>query len=113
MTSNEDNTGKSHVKFMKGRLIPKLMPCKQLMAKVNSINIGTLHDVRETLCDGLDDADRVAGKYRNLTELLSRLAQFYLEVNKHHVDKHSWFSKEVGSFKVAIGGGGRGPLWQR
>lgn len=106
MTSNEDNTGKKHVKFMKSCLIPKLMPYKELMAKVNAINIGTLHDVRETLCDGLDDSDKVDGKYRNLTELLLRLAQFYLEVNKHHVDKCNWFGKGVGSFKVAIGGMG-------
>ena len=106
MTSNEDNTGKSHVKFMKSCLIPKLMPYKQLMVKVNAINIGTLHDVRETLCDGLDNADKVDGKYRNLTELLLRLAQFYLEANKHRADKLNWFGNEVGSFKVAIGGDG-------
>lgn len=106
MTSNGDNTGKSHVKFMKSCLIPKLMPYEQLMAKVNAINIGTLHDVRETLCDGLDDSDKVDGKYRNLTELLLRLAQFYLEANKHRVDKLNWSGKEVGSFKVAMGGTG-------
>ena len=81
MTSNEDNTGKSHDKFMKSCLIPKLMPYKQWMAKVNVIKIGTLRDARETLYDGLD------GKYRNVTELLLKLAQFYLEVNKHRVDK--------------------------
>lgn len=104
MTSNEDNTGKSHVKFMKSCLIPKLMPYMQLMAKVNAINIGRLHDVRETLCVGLDDVDKVDGKYRNLAELLLRLGQFYLEVNKHRVDKLNWFGNEVGSFKVAIGG---------
>ena len=109
MTSNDDNTGKKHVKFMKSCLIPKLMPYKELMAKVNAINIGTLHDVRETLCDGLDDSDKVDGKYSNLTELLLRLAQFYLEVHKHRVDKLNWFGKGVGSFKVAMGGGG-GPL---
>ena len=62
--------------------------------------------MRESLCDGLDDSDKVDGKYRNLTELLLRLAQFYLEVNKHRVDKLNWFGKEVGSFKVAIGGDG-------
>ena len=106
MTSNDDNTGKKHVKFMKSCLIPKLMPYKELMAKVNAINIGTLHDVRETLCDGLDDSDKVDGKYSNLTELLLRLAQFYLEVHKHRVDKLNWFDKGVGSFKVAIGGDG-------
>ena len=82
------------------------MPYKQLMAKVDAINIATLHDVRETLCNGLDDAGKVDGKYKNLTELLLRLAQFYLEVDKHRVDKLNWFGKEVGSFKVAVGGNG-------
>ena len=95
MTSNGNNTGKSPVKFMKSCLILKLMPYKQLMAKVNAINIATLHDVRETLCDGLDDSGKVDGKYRNLTELFLRLAQFYLEVNKHRDDKVNWFGKEV------------------
>ena len=38
MTSNEENTGKSHVKFTKSWLIPKLMSYKQLKASVNAIN---------------------------------------------------------------------------
>ena len=55
MTNNEHDTGKTRIQFMKNCLVTKLMPYKQLMVKLNAINIGTLYDVRETLCDGLED----------------------------------------------------------
>ena len=76
------------------------------MAKINAIDIGILHDVRENFCYGLADEDQVDGKYRDLTDLLLRLAQFYLKVDKHRVDKVTWFNNKQGYFKVAIGGDG-------
>lgn len=106
MTTNETNTGKTHTEFMKNCPVPRLMSYKQLMAKINAINIGTLHDVRETLCHDLEDEDKVDGRYRDLTDMLLRLAKFYLTVDKHRDDKLEWFGKEPGSFKVAIGGDG-------
>ena len=55
---------------------------------------------------GLPAEEHVEGKYRDLTKLLLRLAEFYLKANKHIVDKLTWFNNQVGHFKVAIGGDG-------
>ena len=45
---------------------------------VKSIEVGKLHSVCDTLCDGLDEKDKVSGCYRKLEELLLKLAEFYL-----------------------------------
>ena len=37
--------------------------------------MGMLHDVRETLCIGLDEERKVNGKYRDLQELLILIAK--------------------------------------
>ncbi len=86
--------------------IAQILPYKELMAKINAIDIGRLYDLREHFCAGLPDEEQVEGKYRDLTDLLLRLAVFYLKVNKHRVDKLTWFNNQVGHFKVAIGGDG-------
>ena len=86
--------------------VTRVFPYKEFMAKINAIDIGILHDVRENFCYGLADEDQVDGKYRDLTDLLLRLAQFYLKVDKHRVDKLTWFNNKQGYFKVAIGGDG-------
>ena len=76
------------------------------MSKINAIDIGKLYNLRENFCTGLPAEEHVEGKYRDLTKLLLRLAEFYLKANKHRVDKLIWFNNHVGHFKVAIGGDG-------
>ena len=61
------------------------------MERVNQIDIGELHDVRELLCNGLSEEDKVDGKLRNLLQLFLRMAHFYLKANKYRVDKLDWF----------------------
>ena len=106
MCCNDKNTAKSHIEFMPKIHHPRIFTYKELMAKINAIDIGTLHDVKERFCYDLGDEEQVDGKYRDLAELLLRLAQFYLTVDKHRIDKLTWFCNEVGCFKVAIGGDG-------
>ena len=76
------------------------------MARVNQINIGDLYDVKEVLCQGLSEEYQVNGKFRNLQQLLLKMAQFYLSINKYRKDKLDWFGEGEGAFKVAIGGDG-------
>ena len=38
-----------------------------------------------TLCDGLDENDKVNGCYHNLEDLLVRLAQFYLNSDLYRI----------------------------
>ena len=47
-----------------------------------------LHDVRETLCYGLDGESNIqfVGMYRDLFQLLINLGHFYLNANKHRKD---------------------------
>ncbi|CAH3167592.1 unnamed protein product, partial [Porites evermanni] len=78
----------------------------KLMARVNQINIGDLYDVKEVLCQGLSEEYQVNGKFRNLQQLLLKMAQFYLSINKYRKDKLDWFGEGEGAFKVAIGGDG-------
>lgn len=57
----------------------------------------------DTLCDGLKDEDKVHGCYRNLKELVLKLAQFYLsKQNKYNL---VWFD-EPNTFYVSLGGDG-------
>ena len=43
---------------------PRLVPYHRLMSYIKSIEIGKLYSVREMLCDGLDESDKVNGCYR-------------------------------------------------
>ena len=76
------------------------------MHKINQIDIGELSDVRETLCNGIDEECKFNGKYCDLLQLLFKMAQFYLSANSKRMDKLNWFGKQEGSFKLAIGGDG-------
>ncbi len=98
---------RSRIKI-EGIPIPKIIPYKELISKVNEINIGNLFSVRDTLCGDLPDELKVDGVYRNLEELLLSVAQFYLEVDSYRGedDRLCWLGGEVGEFKVAIGGDG-------
>ena len=46
--------------------LPRLLPYNKLVDSIKSINIGKLYSVRENLCDGLDEIDKVNGVYRNI-----------------------------------------------
>lgn len=48
------------------------------MPYIKSIDLGTIFNVYETLCDGLDEGDKVYGCYRSLQEMVVKLAEFYL-----------------------------------
>ena len=47
------------------------------LQRINDIDMGMLHNVRETLCIGLDEERKVNGKYRDLQELFILMAKFY------------------------------------
>ena len=81
--------------------IPKLIPYHRLIAFITSINIGILNSVYDTLCEGLDERDKVNGIYRNLEELLVSLASFYLN-NDYDLLNFG----DPDTFYVALGGDG-------
>ena len=81
---------------------PRLVPYHRLMAYVKSIDIGQLHSVRENLCHGLDECDKVNGCYRDIEDLLLKLAEFYLNHGKYEL---LTFDKP-NTFHIALGGDG-------
>jgi hypothetical protein len=83
--------------------VPRLVPYHKLMEFIKTINLGKIYSVYDNLCDGLDDSQKVHGCYRNLKELLVRLAEFYLSGCSGHTI--SWFGEEH-TFFVSLGGDG-------
>lgn len=83
--------------------IPRLVPYNKLMPYIKSIPVGSIYSVYETLCDGLSEENKVQGCYRNLEELLVKLAEFYLSGYTGHTIK--WFGEE-NTFFVSLGGDG-------
>lgn len=83
--------------------VPALVPYYKLVEFINSINVGTLHCVRERLCQDVSDGEKVNGYYRNIIEFLPRLAEFYLNVCSP--EELNWFGQPF-TFRVAIGGDG-------
>ena len=81
MRFDESSVCHKHINFMKNISVPRLFTYKSLLQRINEIDMGMLHNVRETLCIGLD------GKYNDLQELLILMAKFYLTVNKQRKDK--------------------------
>ena len=67
MCSTESGSGRKHINFMKNIPVPKLFTYKNLLRRINEIDIGELIDVRETFCNGLDEEDKVDGKCTQLT----------------------------------------------
>ena len=106
MCFDESGVFHKHINFMTNISVPRLFTYKSLLQRINEIDMGMLHDVRETLCIGLDEERKVNGKYRDLQELLILMVKFYLTVNKQRKDKLDWFGEREGTFKVAIGGDG-------
>ena len=64
---------------------PRLVPCHRLMLYIKSIEIVKLYDVREMLCDGLEECEKVNGCYRELEELILKLAEFYLNSYEYNI----------------------------
>ena len=81
---------------------PRLVPYHRLMAYIKSIDIGQLHSVRENLCDGLDECDMINGCYRDIEDLLVKLAGFYLNHGKYDI----LIFDQPNTFHVALGGDG-------
>ena len=71
------------------------------MPFIESINIGTLYNDQDILCEG---SEMASGYYRNLEEILLILAKLYL--NKSSGYELLWFSGETNTFHVALGGAG-------
>ncbi|CAB4017352.1 Hypothetical predicted protein, partial [Paramuricea clavata] len=81
----------------------QLVPYNKLMPFIKSIPVGSMYSVYETLCEGLDEEYKVHGCYRNLAELLIKLAEFYLSGCSGHT--LVWFEEEY-KFYVSLGGDG-------
>ena len=85
--------------------IPRLVPYNKLMPYIKSIDIGKLYSVRETLCQGWQEEEKVDGMYRDIKELLVSLAKYYLCHSKY---KLTCFQGQPYTFHVSRGGGGGG-----
>ena len=83
--------------------VPRLAPYNRLMPFITSIDIGQLYSVRETLCQGLAEEEKVDGMYREINQLLLHLAKFYLCQSRY---KLKWFGGKVKTFHVSLGGNG-------
>ena len=73
------------------------------MPFVQSIPIGMVYSVYDTLCDGLPEHCMVRGCYRDFKKLLVCLGKYYL--SWHSGFEVRWFREEY-LFYVALGGDG-------
>ena len=83
--------------------IARLVPYNKLMPYIKSIDIGRLYSVRECLCQGLSEQEKVNGVFRSLKEVLLKLAVFYLSQT---VYKLIWFKGLTNTFFVSLRGDG-------
>ncbi|XP_028417490.1 uncharacterized protein LOC114541889 [Dendronephthya gigantea] len=81
---------------------PRLVPYDRLMRYIKSIDIGELFSVRENLCNGMDECEKVNGCYRDIEDLLVRLANFYLNNGEYQIVNFG----EPNTFHIALGGDG-------
>ena len=81
---------------------PRLVPFHRLMLYIKSIEIRKLYDVREMLCDGLEECEKVNGCYRELEELILKLTEFYLNSDEYNIVTFD----EPNKFHIALGGDG-------
>lgn len=84
--------------------LPRLVPYNKLMPFITGIDVGNLYDVRETLCVDLPEEKKVDGVYRDLKELILKLAEFYLTNQDYYELK--WFEGNINTFYVSLGGDG-------
>lgn len=83
--------------------MPALLLYFKLVQFLDSVQIDTLHSVREELYFDLSDEYKVNGYFRDFKEFMPQLAEFYLKLYKH--DEFDWFEKPF-TFTVATGGDG-------
>lgn len=97
------------VQFMPGIPIPRILPYQKVIKFINSLDIGELHDM-SIFCTDLHSDDQVIGKFRNVEDLLIRIARMYLYIDQNYHKNNDplldWFGGRVGEFKVAIGADG-------
>ena len=74
------------------------------MPYIKSLDIGKPYSVREMLCNGLNEEEKVSGVYRNIEEMLPRLARYYL-MNEGMYEL-LWFNEQPFTFHVSVGGDG-------
>jgi hypothetical protein len=55
--------------------MPRLVPYDKIMSFIKLVNVGNIYSVYDTLCDDVDEDDKVCG-YCSLKELLLRLTEF-------------------------------------
>ncbi|XP_048589526.1 uncharacterized protein LOC116614318 isoform X1 [Nematostella vectensis] len=83
--------------------LPRLVPYHKLMSFVKKIDTGKLYSVKETLCGGLPQQQKLNGFYRDLEELVVKMASFYLNSDDY---KLHFFNNQNDTFHVSIGGDG-------
>lgn len=81
---------------------PRLVPYHRLMSYIKSIDIGKLNSLREMLCYDLEVSEKVNGCYRDIEELLLKLAEFYLNHGQYKLITFD----EPNTFHIALGGDG-------
>lgn len=84
--------------------IPRLLPYNKLAYYIKSIDIGKLYSVKKTLCEGLDEIDKVNGVYRNIQEMVLILAKYYFACQKRY--ELVWFKNQIYTFNLSLGGDG-------
>ena len=100
---------KERCKLANGVLLPKILPYKDLMKFIKSIDIGVLKPIPQAeQIENQDDpnvTDQVSGCFLDLEARLLQLAELYLSMHKI-TPILSWFGKAPGTFLVAIGADG-------
>ena len=89
--------------ILPGVEVPKILPYKNLMSFLKTIDVGELRDL-QTLATELS-TECVPGVYRPLKSYLLKLADLYMDLHKQIPMLH-WFHGEEGLFWVAIGADG-------
>ena len=80
---------------------PRLVPYHRLMPYIKSLDIGKVFSVGEKFCVGLEESEKVEGCYRDIEDLLVKLADFYLNHSQFEVTLD-----DTNTFYVALGGDG-------
>lgn len=78
MKSNKTSKGRKSYKIYEDIRIPKFITYAKLMKCINLVNVGNI----KQLNDFYDQDEVVNGAYRDLEELLSILAELYIEINE-------------------------------
>ena len=85
---------RKRIKVMSSNVV-RLVPYDKMMAHVRSLEIGKVCCVKEDVCYGLDDCQKVEGCYRHLTEYLPLLANFYLKLAEVSGENLLWFDCDI------------------